>query len=113
MCGVEKAGFEQDDSAMEQAIKLDLMLHAYMFMQSGIPVLYSGDEIGQVNNYTYKENPDKAADSRYIHRGAMNWKLAENIENTDTVEGKIFCGLKQLEQIRKTSPRLLLFPAYP
>ena len=102
MCGVEKAGFEQDDSAMEQAIKLDLMLHAYMFMQSGIPVLYSGDEIGQVNDYTYKENPDKAADSRYIHRGAMNWKLAENIENTDTVEGKIFCGLKQLEQIRKT-----------
>ena len=69
MCGVEKAGFEQDDSAMEQAIKLDLMLHAYMFMQSGIPVLYSGDEIGQVNDYTYKENPDKAADSRYIHRG--------------------------------------------
>ena len=31
------------------------MLHAYMFMQSGIPVLYSGDEIAQVNDYTYKE----------------------------------------------------------
>lgn len=71
-------------------------------MQSGIPVLYSGDEIGQVNDYTYKEDPDKAADSRYLHRGAMNWKLAENIQDTDTVEGKIFQGLKQLEQIRKT-----------
>ncbi len=102
MCGVEKAGFEQDDAAMERAVKLDLMLHAYMFMQSGIPVLYSGDEIGQVNDYTYKDDPNKAADSRYLHRGAMNWKLAENIKNTDTVEGKIFQGLKQLEQIRKT-----------
>lgn len=101
MCGVEKAGFEQNDWAMERAIKLDLMLHAYMFMQSGIPVLYSGDEIGQVNDYTYKEDPNKAADSRYIHRGAMKWELAENISDPDTVEGKIFHGLDQLEKIRK------------
>lgn len=101
MCGIEKAGFEQDKEAMERAVRMDLMLHAYMFMQSGIPVLYSGDEVGQVNDYTYKENPLKAADSRYIHRGAMNWELAENRENPDTVEGKIFQGLDQLEKIRK------------
>ena len=101
MCGIEKAGFEQDEEAMERAICLDVMLHAYMFMQSGIPVLYGGDEIGQVNDYTYKENPDKAADSRYIHRGAMNWELAENIHRPDTVEGKLFKRLKALEEIRK------------
>lgn len=102
MCGVEKAGFEQDDAAMEKAVRLDLMLHAYMFMQSGIPVLYGGDEVGQVNDYSYKENPDKAADSRYLHRGAMNWELAKNRKDDGTVEGKIFQGLGQLEQIRKT-----------
>ncbi len=102
MCGIEKAGFEQDKEAMDKAVRFDLMLHAYMFMQSGIPVLYSGDEIGQLNDYTYKDDPDKAADSRYIHRGAMDWKLAENIQDADTVQGKIFQGLNQLEQIRKT-----------
>ena len=102
MCGVEKAGFEQDDAAMERAVQMDLMLHAYMFMQSGIPVLYSGDEIGQVNDYTYKDDPNKAADSRYLHRGAMNWKLAALVKDTDTVEGKIFQGLKRLDQIRKS-----------
>lgn len=102
MCGIEKAGFEQDEAGMERAIRMDGMLHAYMFMQSGIPVLYSGDEIAQVNDYTYKENPDKAADSRYIHRGAMNWALAGNISDPDTVEGKLFGQLGQLEQIRKT-----------
>ena len=69
---------------------MDLTLHAYMFMQSGIPVLYGGDEMGQVNDYTYKEDPDKRADSRYIHRGAMNWELAENISDPDTMEGKLF-----------------------
>lgn len=101
MCGIEKAGFEQNSEAMEKAIRLDIMLHAYMFMQSGIPVLYSGDEIGQVNDYAYKENPNKAADSRYLHRGAMNWTLAENSLDLETVEGKLFAGLKQLEEIRK------------
>ena len=102
MCGVEKAGLEQDECAMEKAVRLDLMLHAYMFMQSGIPVLYSGDEIGQINDYTYKDDLDKAADSRYIHRGAFNWKLAERIQDNTALEGKIFQGLKRLEEIRKT-----------
>lgn len=102
MCGIEKAGFEQNEEAMEKAICLDVMLHAYMFMQSGIPVLYSGDEIGQVNDYTYKENPNKAADSRYIHRGAMNWEHVEKIEDENTVEGRMFRRLDQLEKIRKS-----------
>ena len=101
-CGIEKAGFEQDAEAMKRAIQKDVMLHAYMFMQSGIPVLYSGDEIGQVNDYTYKEDPNKAADSRYIHRGAMNWDLARNISDPDTVEGQVFTKLGQLEKIRKS-----------
>ena len=101
MCGIEKAGFEQNAPAMEQALRLDIMLHAYMFMQSGIPVLYSGDEIGQVNDYGYKENPVKAADSRYIHRGAMDWSLAAKASSPDTVEGRLFSGLSRLEEIRK------------
>ena len=102
MCGIEKAGFEEDAQAMEKAIQMDVMLHAYMFMQSGIPVLYSGDEVGQVNDYSYKEDPDKAEDSRYIHRGAMRWDLAENITDPETVEGKMFQRLNQLEEIRKS-----------
>ena len=101
MCGIERAGFEGNPRMMEQAEDLDIMLHAYMFLQAGIPVLYSGDEIGQVNDYTYKEDPARAADSRYLHRGKMNWKQAENISNPDTVEGRIFRSLSRLEQIRK------------
>ena len=102
MCGIEKAGFEKNKTAMEKAIQLDVMLHAYMFMQSGIPVIYSGDEIGQVNDYSYKNDPDKAPDSRYIHRGAMNWDRAAMSGNARTVEGKLNKRLLQLEKIRKT-----------
>lgn len=102
MCGIEKAGFEKNKEAMKKAIQMDVMLHAYMFMQSGIPVIYSGDEIGQVNDYSYKNDPDKAPDSRYIHRGAMNWELAAKSDNPRTVEGQLNRRLNQLEKIRKS-----------
>ena len=101
MCGVESAGFEQDEQKMDQAITKDVMLHAYMFTQSGIPMLYSGDEIGQVNDYTYKDDPEKAPDSRYIHRGKFNWDLVDNIGNKESVQGKIFQSLDKLEAIRR------------
>lgn len=101
MCGIEKAGFEGNAQAMEKAIRFDITLHAYMFMQSGIPILYSGDEIGQINDYTYKNDPNKADDSRYIHRGAFRWDLEKNIDDPATVEGKMFNRLKELENIRK------------
>ena len=101
MCGIERAGFEQNEEMMRTAIQMDVMLHAYMFMQSGIPVLYSGDEIGQVNDYTYKDDPHKAADSRYIHRGAMRWDLAERIKVSGTVENQMFIKLNKLERIRR------------
>lgn len=102
MCGIEKAGFEQDEAAMEKAIQLDVMLHAYMFMQSGIPVIYSGDEIGQVNDYSYKEDPHKADDSRYIHRGKMDWKAAAQMDDKTKVSGNLFMRLDKLEKIRKS-----------
>ena len=101
MCGIESAGFEQDEEKMERAVGKDIMLHAYMFTQSGIPMLYSGDEIGQVNDYTYKDDPDKAPDSRYIHRGKFCWDLAENIEKKGSVQEKIFHALTRLEEIRR------------
>lgn len=69
LCGIEKAVYERNEDALERAIRLDLMLHAYMLAQSGIPMIYSGDEIGQENDYSYHENPGKRDDSRYLHRG--------------------------------------------
>lgn len=100
MCGVEKAGFEQDDEQMTYAIQRDLMLHAFMFTQSGIPMLYSGDEVGQTNDYAYREVPEKAPDSRYVHRGKFRWELVDEIEQTGTVSERIFHGLQKLEKIR-------------
>lgn len=97
LSGLEAGQYEANADKIEQAIACDLMLHGYLLAQSGIPVLYSGDEIGQTNDYTYKNDPDKYADSRYLHRGNFPW---DKVENKDPVAMKIFDALRHMEDIR-------------
>ena len=100
LCGLESARFERNAAKTEWALRLDVMLHAYMFTLSGIPVLYSGDEIARENDYSYHDDPHKAADSRYLHRGAMDWEAAEKRHDPNTVEGSLFTTLGFLEKLR-------------
>ena len=102
MCGVESALYEKDEEKLQHAVRMDLMLHAYMLTQSGIPMLYSGDEIGQLNDYSYKEEEDKKEDSRYIHRGKFQWYLAKKRTEKGTSQEQIFSGLSRLEEIRRS-----------
>lgn len=101
LCGVEKAGFEGDADAMQEAVDYDVMLHAYMLTQSGVPVIYSGDEIGQCNDYSYHKDPHKWEDSRYLHRGKMNWERAKLRREEGTVEYRIFTRLGELVRLHK------------
>ena len=100
LCGIEAAEYEGNQEKLDKGITLDIMLHAFLFTQSGIPVLYSGDEIGQKNDYTYHENGLKWDDSRYLHRGDFDWESAKKRNDTSTREGRLFTALRQLENIR-------------
>ena len=101
LCGVQ-AALEQDNGYMlDWSLRLDVMLHAYMFTLSGIPVLYSGDEVARLNDESYHLDPLKADDSRYLHRGDMDWQAAGKRFDPSTPEGRIFTSLRQLEQLRR------------
>ncbi len=104
LCGIETAEYEGDPFKLERAAACDLCLHAWMLSQSGIPVIYSGDELGQLNDYSYHNDPDKREDSRYLHRGAFQWELAGRRKDPDTIQGKLFQGLRRLEEIRAGEP---------
>ena len=104
LCGVEAAEYERDAGKLDWSLKLDIMLHAFLFTQSGIPVLYSGDEIAQLNDYTYHDDPLKWDDSRYLHRGAMNWDDAEKRHDPSTRQGKMFSAIRRMEKLREEHP---------
>ena len=101
LCGLESPKTPQD---AELALECDIMLHAWMLTQSGIPVLYSGDEVGQLNDNAYHQVPDKAADSRYLHRGSFNWEKAELRKDPESYQGRLFAALRNLETIRGAEP---------
>lgn len=100
LCGLEKALYEQDKEEIRKAAGWVIMLHAYLLVQSGIPVLYCGDEIGQLNDYSYHDDPMKCEDSRYLHRGKFQWDLQKKICEEGTSQHQIFNALKELETFR-------------
>ena len=62
--------------------------------------VYSGDELGRLNDYNYHGDPAKVDDSRYLHRGNFQWDQAALCRDESTVPGRIFQGLRRLETIR-------------
>ena len=107
LCGLEGALETGNQEAEEKAVACDQMLHAFMMTLSGIPMLYSGDEIGQLNDYSYRNDPAKAADSRYVHRGKFHWEMAAKRTEKGTVQQRLFSGIRRLEEIRKKLPVFL------
>ena len=100
LCGMEAARSGGDQAAMETAVRMDEMLHAFMFTLSGVPVLYSGDEIAQENDYAYHDDPLKREDSRFLHRGDLDWEKAALRNKKHTPEGKVFSAICRMEAMR-------------
>ena len=104
LCGIESTREAGDPEGLEKAIRLDLMLHAFIFTLSGVPILYSGDEIARENDNGYHQDPEKREDSRYLHRGNMDWEKAEKRTDPETPEGQVFAGIRELETLRARYP---------
>ena len=103
LCGVQAALERNDSAALDLALRLDIMLHAYMFTLSGIPVLYAGDEIAQLNDDGYRGDPIKAGDSRYLHRGDMDWDKAERRADPAAPEGRVFRAIRRMKDLRESN----------
>jgi amylosucrase len=78
------------------------MMHAAIMCMAGFPMLSSGDEIGQLNGYDYHNDPDLREDSRNLHRTPFSWDNAALRTRPGTVQQRIWDGLKQLEELRRT-----------
>lgn len=101
LCGIEAAVYEKDEEKLKLAVAADLMLHACVMTLRGIPVIYSGDEIGELNDYGYHNDPGRQADSRNLHRGRMDWDAAAQRYDESTPTGMVYKGIRKLTLIRK------------
>ena len=104
LAGLESALEQQDEKLIQQRIDLILLLHGMIMSFGGIPLLYYGDEIGMLNDFSYMEDEEKARDTRWIHRPQIDWDKAERRHRQGTVEQRIFDGLARMIAVRKGTP---------
>lgn len=104
LAGLEKALQEETSQEVELAIRRIALIHAVILTIGGIPLLYLNDEVGVLNDYTYKQDAAKAHDSRWVHRPATDWQKMDRRLDPGTLEGRIYQNIKTLIHLRQDNP---------
>ena len=103
LAGLERALHAGDEGEIDLAIRRILLLYGIVLSIGGIPLLYLGDELGALNDYSYLADPTKRDDSRWVHRPQFDWVAAERRGDNATVDGRLFSGLTHLIRLRTRS----------
>jgi amylosucrase len=108
LAGLERALEAGDTVAVGRAVERILLGHALIAAYGGVPLIYMGDEIAAMNDYRYRDNPDHAHDSRWVHRPRMDWNTVARILNgdADCPEARVWHGVRHLMARRKATPEL-------
>ncbi len=102
LVGLESALDAGDETAIQAGIERILLLHGLIIAFGGIPLLYYGDEIGTLNDESFRDDVTRAFDNRWISRPTYDWDVVERRHQHGSVEERIFSGLKRMIGIRKT-----------
>ncbi|MGZ4276593.1 MAG: alpha-amylase family protein [Solirubrobacteraceae bacterium] len=94
------AGIEDDP---ELGVRRVLLLYAVAFAHGGLPLIYMGDELGLTNDFSWREDPDRADDNRWMHRPTMDWDAAERRHDPAGVEGRLWAGMRALVALRRAT----------
>jgi amylosucrase len=106
LVGLEQATDNLDARGTALSIERMLLGFALMLGFGGIPLMYMGDEIALLNDYSYQNDPDTARDNRWMHRPYMDWDKAAKRHLPGSVEYRVFQGLLRLIRARKHTPQL-------
>jgi amylosucrase len=107
LAGLERALDEGDAEETELSVRRILMMHGLIATLGGIPLLYLGDEIAQLNDYAYRLDAATARDNRWVHRPRFDReRLARAEAAPESVEGRVLHGLRRLLALRAANPAL-------
>lgn len=99
LCGLESALGDAD--LTQDAVARILLMHGIILACEGIPLIYLGDEIATINDYTYENNPHQANDSRWVHRPHYDNDRFIASQSGDSASAQVYRGLQTLIHARK------------
>lgn len=106
LAGLEQAIEREDEHLIEMTLRRWLLIHSIIMSVGGIPLLYLGDEIATLNDYSYLKDEQKKEDSRWVHRPFFKWECAEKRNDKATIQGRMFQSLTHMINIRKKTPAI-------
>lgn len=106
LAGLETALEWGDPHLIGTAIERLLLAHAVILSFDGFPLLYMGDELGLFNDGTFRRDPDRSTDNRWMHRPAMPWSELDELSNEWSVKHRLFTGMSRLLRARRRTPQL-------
>ncbi len=95
------AGIEAGDPAGEDRV---VLAHAIALSSGGVPMLYLGDEVAQLNDPTYADDPARRDDPRWVHRGNKPRDRYAERRDAGTPAGRVFARLTRLIAVRQATP---------
>jgi amylosucrase len=95
------AGIEAGDAGGEDRV---VLAHALALSTGGIPLLYLGDEVAQLNDYGYADRAAEAGDSRWVHRPFRPEQNYTDRTDAATPAGRVFSRLSRLLAVRRSTP---------
>lgn len=95
------AGIEAGDPGGEDRV---VLAHALALSTGGIPLLYLGDEVAQLNDPTFADDPVRRGDSRWVHRGNRPRDRYAQRDDVTTAPGRVFRRLTKLISVRQATP---------
>ena len=104
LAGLEKALAENNEVETKFSLDRITLLFGITMFIGGIPLIYLGDEIGELNDYSFLQDPAKAGDSRWVHRVPYDWEAWKNRGDKTTPAGILWNRIKKLIEIRKEYP---------
>lgn len=104
LSGLEFALQTNNETELAFAKRRILLLHGLILTLGGMPLLYLGDELGVLNDYSFTQDPGKTHDSRWVHRPRLSDALRAKRHEPDSIEHEIFNSLLKLINIRKQQP---------
>jgi amylosucrase len=106
LMGLEQALELDDPLYLEHALRRIALGFSIILSIGGIPLIFLGDEIGTLNDYTYTQRPAERDDSRWLHRPFASRERYQRRHQAGTPEARIFADFQRMVKVRKSTPAL-------
>lgn len=100
LAGLEAAEESADPEEIALAVSRILAGYVVMSTAAGIPLVYLGDEIGQVNDGGYLDDPHTRHDNRWTHRPRFDWDRLHRLEVETGPTSRLLGELRRLLRLR-------------